>query len=56
MDCPFLKYEDTGWSSWRYWCTAISRKVGDEYNKTQVECTCKNSHFYDCPYYRSKRG
>lgn len=56
MDCPFLKYEDTGWFSWKHTCTAIGQKVGDQDNKLKVENTCKNNQFYNCPYYKKLRG
>ncbi len=56
MDCPFLKYVDGGFGSWEWYCRCIDRKVGDQNDKVKVENTCKNSHFYDCPYYKKKRG
>ena len=55
MECPFLKYEDTGLFSWRYWCTVTGQQVGDEYNKTKVEYTCKKD-CYSCPIYKQKKG
>ena len=56
MDCPFLKYEDTGWFSYKFYCKACGRKIGDENDKTQVENTCRNSEFYDCPIYKREKG
>ena len=54
MDCPYLKYEDTGWFSWRHYCKLTGMKIGDENDKAFVEKTCKNSHFYDCPIYKKR--
>lgn len=56
MDCPFLKYEDGGAFSWKFICLLLHKEVGNEYNKTKVECTCKDNHFFDCPYYKKERG
>lgn len=55
MDCPFLKYEDTGWFSYKHTCTATGAKIGDENNKVKVENLCKKD-FYSCPIYKAKKG
>ena len=54
MDCPFLRYEDTGWFTWRYWCTVTGQQVGDENHTTRVDCTCKKG-YENCPIYRREK-
>ena len=55
MSCPYLKYEDTGWFSYKFYCTACGQKIGDEYDKSKVENTCRGD--YDrCPIYKKERG
>ena len=56
MDCPFLKYVDGAWLSYEHFCKASGQKIGDENNKSFVDNTCKNSHFYSCPVYKKLKG
>lgn len=54
MSCPYLKYEDTGWFSWKYICTVTGLEVGNEHNKAKVDNCCNCSAFFSCPIYKSK--
>lgn len=57
--CPKLKYKDTGWFSWRYYCEFTGQLVGDENHKERVDNVCNSDHgckWDQCPIYKKFHG
>lgn len=54
MKCPYLKYVDTGWFSWKHICTLTGNEVGNEHSKVMVENRCGCNKFFACPIYKSR--
>ncbi len=55
-DCPELKYEDTGWFSYRYYCKVTGAEIGNENKREKVDNLCKKDYdcYKTCPLYKAK--